>query len=106
MRPGGLRPRHLLRRGAVYAVRFRIPSDLADALGMVELQKSLHTTAFGDGVHEPETRTQAVLGKVRRDKSLCRWQSSLFHAAATLRTTVDVSRAVGRIPTSLWEPHC
>lgn len=40
----GRRPLHLTRRGAVYAVRFRIPSDLVVALGVAELRRSLFTS--------------------------------------------------------------
>jgi integrase len=43
VRQGGARPRHLVRRGAIYAVRFRIPADLTQDLGLVEIQKSIHT---------------------------------------------------------------
>lgn len=39
----GPRPTNLTRRGAVYAVRLRLPSDLARAFGFAELRKSLHT---------------------------------------------------------------
>lgn len=39
-----MRPIHLTRRGAVYAVRFRLPIDLASRLAMTELRKSLHTS--------------------------------------------------------------
>lgn len=40
----GPRPSHLLRRGAVYAVRFRIPADLKAKIGMAEFTRSLHTS--------------------------------------------------------------
>jgi hypothetical protein len=39
----GPRPVHLTRRGAIYAVRFRVPADLVTALGIVELRRSLFT---------------------------------------------------------------
>lgn len=39
----GVRPAHLQRRGAVYCVRFRIPTNLVPALGIVEICRSLHT---------------------------------------------------------------
>lgn len=39
----GRRPAHLARRGAVYFVRFRIPTDLTGKLGMVEFRRSLQT---------------------------------------------------------------
>ena len=39
----GRRPAHLARRGAVYFVRFRIPTDLTSKLGMVEFRRSLQT---------------------------------------------------------------
>jgi len=38
----GRRPRHLTRRAAVYGVRFRIPADLTNGLGMKEFSRSLH----------------------------------------------------------------
>lgn len=38
------RPAHLARRGAVYQVRFRLPTALAQRLGLAELRKSLHTS--------------------------------------------------------------
>lgn len=38
------RPVHLARRGAVYQVRFRLPTALAQRLGLAELRKSLHTS--------------------------------------------------------------
>lgn len=68
MSSGGLRPRHLLRRGAVYAVRFRIPADLAAKLGMVVLQKSLHTKDFGEAKRRCQTATtwfQAAMRQLR-----------------------------------------
>lgn len=40
----GPRPAHLLRRGAVYSVRFRVPADLRGKIGMVEFTRSLHTS--------------------------------------------------------------
>src|SRR5665213_2335570 len=43
MTPGGARPAHLGRRGAVYFVRFRLPGTLANRLGLAEIQKSLQT---------------------------------------------------------------
>lgn len=39
----GQRPAHLARRGAVYFVRFRIPNDLVDKLGLAEFRRSLQT---------------------------------------------------------------
>jgi len=36
--------RHIIRRGNVYAVRFRIPADLQSKLGFTEFQRSLHTS--------------------------------------------------------------
>ena len=39
----GPRPAYLFRRGAVYAVRFRIPSDLVPRLGLTEVRRSLFT---------------------------------------------------------------
>ncbi len=39
----GPKPAHLERRGAVYAIRLRIPLALASQLGMVELRRSLYT---------------------------------------------------------------
>ncbi|MEP6785466.1 MAG: DUF6538 domain-containing protein [Sphingomonadales bacterium] len=44
----GPRPVHLHRRGAVYAVRFRIPLDLCVSLGVVELRRSLQTADFDE----------------------------------------------------------
>ena len=41
----GPRASHLLRRGAVYSVRLRIPADLKRKIGMAEFARSLHTTA-------------------------------------------------------------
>jgi integrase len=38
-----MNPVHLVRRGAVYLVRFRIPRDLVSRVGVVELKRSLHT---------------------------------------------------------------
>lgn len=38
------RPAHLARRGAVYLVRFRLPSVLAKRIGLVEFRRSLHTS--------------------------------------------------------------
>ena len=43
MRRGSGRPAHLVRRGPVYTVRFRLPKDLAIRLARPELQRSLHT---------------------------------------------------------------
>ena len=40
----GPRPRHLVRRGAVYAARFRLPVDLAAKLSVHDIQRSLATT--------------------------------------------------------------
>lgn len=37
----GPRPAHLLRRGAVYWVRFRVPTDLVSSLGCTEIRRSL-----------------------------------------------------------------
>lgn len=45
-RSGGARPTNPVRRGAVYAVRFRLPADIAFKLGAAELQRSLETRDF------------------------------------------------------------
>ena len=39
----GPRSRHLYRRGAIYAVRFRIPADMVKRLGCIELARSIGT---------------------------------------------------------------
>lgn len=39
----GPRPLHQFRRGAIYAVRFRVPADLVERLGTTELSRSLRT---------------------------------------------------------------
>ncbi|WP_367279845.1 DUF6538 domain-containing protein [Blastomonas sp.] len=39
----GRRPRHLIRRGATYHFRCRLPEKLASALAIAELSRSLHT---------------------------------------------------------------
>jgi hypothetical protein len=39
----GPRPPHLVRRGAVYAVRFRLPVAIAEKLGLQDIQRSLGT---------------------------------------------------------------
>ena len=39
----GRRPRHLIRRGAIYHFRCRLPEKLASALAIAELSRSLHT---------------------------------------------------------------
>ena len=39
----GPRPLHQFRRGAIYAVRFRVPADLVKRLGTTELSRSLRT---------------------------------------------------------------
>lgn len=39
----GPRPTHLYRRGAVYCVRFRLPSDVSRSVRVQEVRKSLHT---------------------------------------------------------------
>jgi uncharacterized protein DUF6538 len=39
----GPRPRHVTRRGALYAVRYRLPADLAIKLGRDDIQRSLGT---------------------------------------------------------------
>lgn len=41
----GPRPANLERRGAIYVVRFRIPTDLMMRLGMTEIRRSLQTTS-------------------------------------------------------------
>jgi len=46
MRQVARRPPHLILRGTVYAVRFRIPSDIAAQVGVVELQRTLSTKNF------------------------------------------------------------
>ena len=40
----GANPAHMGRRGAVYFVRFRVPTDLTSRLGMVEFRRSLNTS--------------------------------------------------------------
>lgn len=42
----GPRPLHLSRRGATYVIRLTLPKDLRDATGVVDVRRSLQTTAI------------------------------------------------------------
>jgi len=72
----GPRPPHLTRRGAVYAVRFRIPADLVARIGVAELRKSLHT-------YEPAMARQRCLAATV-------WFERMME---TVRSMDDFSRA-------------
>lgn len=71
----GPRPVHLKRRGAVYAVRFRLPQDLAKRLEVTELQRSLQTKEVVEARQQCLAATiwfRQVIEQLRQDPAATR----------------------------------
>jgi integrase len=103
MTGGGRRPLHLVRRGAVYYARFRLPVDLADRIGMVELQKSLLTKDLGEARRRCQASTawfkammetlSAMPSPTRADLEAA--ARAFFHELAQ---EIDVKREFAEVP--------